>query len=104
MKQGHFIEGYRSAIASSLLLSVSLHELSPSHPQDGKIEAQVKLTGILSVGALRDGETRRYGTVISPGLYAPVHQHFFVARLDMAVDCRPGEAGMRVRGRQEHGG
>ncbi|KAJ6386983.1 hypothetical protein OIU78_016840 [Salix suchowensis] len=26
------------------------------------------------------------------GLYAPVHQHFFVARMDMAVDCRPGEA------------
>jgi Cu2+-containing amine oxidase len=29
--------------------------------------------------------------VIAPGLYAPVHQHFFVARLDMAVDCNPGE-------------
>ncbi|RDX78968.1 maoI [Mucuna pruriens] len=59
---------------------------------DGKIEAEVKLTGILSLGALPPGETRKYGTTIAPGLYAPVHQHFFVARMDMAVDCKPGEA------------
>jgi hypothetical protein len=60
--------------------------------QDGKIEAEVKLTGILSLGALQPGEIRKYGTMIAPGLYAPVHQHFFVARMDMAVDCKPGEA------------
>ncbi|XP_010678856.2 amine oxidase [copper-containing] zeta, peroxisomal isoform X1 [Beta vulgaris subsp. vulgaris] len=60
--------------------------------QDGKIEGEVKLTGILSVGALSPGESRKYGTTIAPGLYAPVHQHFFVARMDMAVDCNPGEA------------
>ncbi|XWS63714.1 hypothetical protein CRYUN_Cryun06bG0125400 [Craigia yunnanensis] len=60
--------------------------------QDGKIEAEVKLTGILSLGALQPDETRKYGTTIAPGLYAPVHQHFFVARMDMAVDCKLGEA------------
>ncbi|KAF3330159.1 copper amine oxidase 1 [Carex littledalei] len=60
--------------------------------QDGKIEAEVKLTGILSLGALMPGEYRKYGTTIAPGLYAPVHQHFFVARMDMAVDCKPTEA------------
>lgn len=38
------------------------------------------------------GEPRKYGTTIAPGLYAPVHQHFFVARMDMAVDSKPGEA------------
>ncbi|KHG07734.1 Primary amine oxidase [Gossypium arboreum] len=59
---------------------------------DGKIEAEVKLTGILSLGALQPGESRKYGTMIAPGLYAPVHQHFFVARMDMAIDCKPGEA------------
>ncbi|GMH01566.1 hypothetical protein Nepgr_003405 [Nepenthes gracilis] len=59
---------------------------------DGKIEAEVKLTGILSLGALQPGEVRKYGTNIAPGLYAPVHQHFFVARMDMAIDCKPGEA------------
>ncbi|KAL8106358.1 hypothetical protein AgCh_029942 [Apium graveolens] len=64
--------------------------------QDGKIEAEVKLTGILSLGALQPGEVRKYGTTIAPGLYAPVHQHFFVARMDMAVDCKPGEAHNQV--------
>lgn len=60
--------------------------------QDGKIEAEVKLTGILSLGALQPGESRKFGTTIAPGLYAPVHQHFFVARMNMAVDCKPNEA------------
>lgn len=60
--------------------------------QDGKIEAEVKLTGVLSLGALMPGEFRKYGTMIAPGLYAPVHQHFFVARMDMSVDSKPGEA------------
>ncbi|TKY55250.1 Copper methylamine oxidase [Spatholobus suberectus] len=60
--------------------------------QDGKIEAEVKLTGILSLGTLLPGEFRKYGTMIAPGLYAPVHQHFFVARMDMAVDSKPGDA------------
>ncbi|RYR59305.1 hypothetical protein Ahy_A05g025176 isoform A [Arachis hypogaea] len=73
------------------LMFASIH-LSESVCLDGKIEAEVKLTGILSLGALQPGETRKYGTTIAPGLYAPVHQHFFVARMDMAVDCKPGEA------------
>lgn len=54
--------------------------------QDGTIECEVKLTGIMSMGALHDGESPRHGTKIAPGLYAPHHQHFFNARLDMAVD------------------
>ncbi|XP_020213728.1 uncharacterized protein LOC109797957 isoform X1 [Cajanus cajan] len=60
--------------------------------QDGKIEAEVKLTGILSLGTLLPGEFRKYGTMIAPGLYAPVHQHFFVARMNMAVDSKHGDA------------
>ncbi|KAL4586964.1 hypothetical protein LXL04_011612 [Taraxacum kok-saghyz] len=63
---------------------------------DGKIEAEIKLTGILSLGALQPGEVRKYGTMIAPGLYAPVHQHFFVARMDMSVDCKPGESHNQV--------
>ena len=55
--------------------------------QDGTIEADVKCTGVLSVGALREGESSRpWGTVVAPRVYAPCHQHHFVARLDMAVD------------------
>ncbi|KAL4322651.1 hypothetical protein AHAS_Ahas14G0231800 [Arachis hypogaea] len=43
-------------------------------------------------GAIMPGELRKYGTMIAPSLYAPVHQHFFVARMDMAVDSKPSEA------------
>ncbi|KAM0046506.1 putative primary-amine oxidase [Helianthus debilis subsp. tardiflorus] len=56
---------------------------------DGKIEAEVKLTGILSLGDLQPGESRKYGTTIAPGLYAPVHQHFSVARMDILLTVSP---------------
>jgi primary-amine oxidase len=54
--------------------------------QDGSIEYEVKLTGIISNGALEPGERPRHGTVVAPGLYGPNHQHFFNLRLDMMVD------------------
>lgn len=54
--------------------------------QDGAIEYEVKLTGIMNTGALPPGETRKYGTLVAPQLYAPNHQHFFNVRLDMMVD------------------
>ena len=46
----------------------------------------MKLTGILSLGVLRPGETSPYGTLIAPLLYAPNHQHFFNMRLDLDID------------------
>lgn len=54
--------------------------------QDGSIELEVKLTGMLLTSALPPGETRPYGTVVAPQLLATNHQHFFSVRLDMSVD------------------
>jgi primary-amine oxidase len=54
--------------------------------QDGNIQFEVKLTGVLSLGALPPGEKARYGTLIAPQLYAPNHQHFFNVRLDLDLD------------------
>jgi primary-amine oxidase len=54
--------------------------------QDGTLQFEIKMTGILNTGALPDGETRKYGTLVAPRLYAPNHQHFFNVRLDMMVD------------------
>jgi primary-amine oxidase len=54
--------------------------------QDGTIEYQVKLTGVISTGALATGTTPAHGTEVAPGVYGPHHQHFFNVRLDMAVD------------------
>jgi|tagenome__1003787_1003787.scaffolds.fasta_scaffold20945197_2 primary-amine oxidase len=55
--------------------------------QDGGIEYEVKLSGVISNGALPEGETSHpHGTVVAPRVYGPHHQHFFNVRLDMAVD------------------
>lgn len=54
--------------------------------QDGTIESEIKLTGIVVTTALPPGEQPRYGRRVTPELMAPHHQHFFTARLDMMVD------------------
>ena len=54
--------------------------------QDGNIQFEIKLTGILSLGAVLPGEKPRYGALIAPRLYAPNHQHFFNVRLDFDID------------------
>lgn len=57
-----------------------------SFHQDGNIELEVKLTGVLSVSGIDDGEMPRYGRMVSPNVQAPTHQHYFAVRLDTAVD------------------
>ncbi len=57
--------------------------------QEGTIQMEVKLTGIVNTTAFKPGEPSQYGTAVAPGLSAPYHQHYFNARLDFAVD---GEA------------
>ncbi len=54
--------------------------------QDGTIQMEVKLTGIVNTTGLKPGEKPRYGTEVAPQLNAPNHQHFFGARLDFSVD------------------
>ena len=53
---------------------------------DGTIQLEVKLTGIMSTKGIPADGTTAYGTVVAPGLAAPIHQHLFCARLDPAVD------------------
>jgi primary-amine oxidase len=54
--------------------------------QDGNIEFQVKLSGILSLGATHPDEHLPHGAMVAPQVYAPNHQHFFNMRLDFDVD------------------
>jgi primary-amine oxidase len=54
--------------------------------QDGTIQLEVKLTGIISNGAVPPGEKPRWGDLVAPQVYGPIHQHFFNVRLDMMVD------------------
>ncbi|MGJ3245785.1 MAG: primary-amine oxidase [Elainellaceae cyanobacterium] len=52
--------------------------------QDGTIQYEVKLTGILLVGALAN--VPKYGTLVAPDVNALNHQHFFNMRLDFDVE------------------
>jgi primary-amine oxidase len=54
--------------------------------QDGTIAYEVKLTGVLSTGAVAPGERPRHGVLVAPQLNAMVHQHLFNVRLDFDVD------------------
>ncbi len=60
--------------------------------QDGSIQLEVKLTGIVNTMALKPGEKARYGTEVAPRLNAPYHQHFFSARLDLDIDGEDNSA------------
>jgi primary-amine oxidase len=55
--------------------------------QDGSLQLEIKMTGVVTNGALRPDETAAiWGTEVAPQVYAPIHQHFFNARLDVAID------------------
>jgi primary-amine oxidase len=53
---------------------------------DGSIQYEVKMTGVMSNGAIKDGEKPKHGYLVAPNVYGPHHQHFFGIRLDMMVD------------------
>ena len=53
---------------------------------DGTIQVEAKATGIVFAGAGEPGAANPHAPEIAPGLFAPVHQHLFCARLDVAID------------------
>jgi primary-amine oxidase len=54
--------------------------------QDGNIECEVRATGIMVTTPVAPGKSHPNGTLVDEGTYAPFHQHFLVARLDLDVD------------------
>ena len=54
--------------------------------QDGSIEFEAKLTGIVLTLADKPGKDHPSATELEPGLWAPYHQHILCARLDLDID------------------
>jgi primary-amine oxidase len=57
--------------------------------QDGNVECEVRATGIMVTTHFAEGRQPPFGTLVDERTYAPFHQHFLVARLDLDID---GEA------------
>ena len=54
---------------------------------DGNIECEVRATGLMVTTPLAEsGDRSAYGTVVDDRTYAPFHQHFIVAKLDLDID------------------
>ena len=55
--------------------------------QDGNIECEVRATGIMVTTPMPPGVTSNpHGTTVDNRTYAPFHQHFLVARMDLDID------------------
>ncbi|KAN0100146.1 Copper amine oxidase, enzyme domain containing protein [Tylopilus felleus] len=54
--------------------------------QDGNIELEIRLSGILQVYVHGPNEPNPHGTVVAPGVNAHVHQHIFSVRVDPMLD------------------
>ncbi|KAF4965928.1 hypothetical protein FSARC_6315 [Fusarium sarcochroum] len=52
----------------------------------GNITIETRATGVVSVVAIDEGKTSRYGNVVAPGVLAQNHQHVFSVRIDPAID------------------
>ncbi|WP_300676145.1 primary-amine oxidase [Nocardioides sp.] len=58
--------------------------------EDGNIECEVRATGIMVTTPYDGSRGAPPGPIVDQGTYAPIHQHFIVARLDLAVDAADG--------------
>ena len=54
--------------------------------QDGTIQLEAKLTGIIQTSAVAPGKPYPWGGMVGEGLAGPTHQHIFNVRLHMMVD------------------
>ena len=90
----HVDERAGSEVRRSRRLVVSFHATVANYEylvywrfyQDGTIECEVRATGIMVTSHYEGDTAPPYGTVVDDHTYAPTHQHFIVARLDMEVD------------------
>ncbi|MFD0365807.1 primary-amine oxidase [Nocardia sp. GCM10030253] len=54
--------------------------------QDGNIECEVRASGVMVVSHFPEGGAHPHGTLVDQRTYAPFHQHFLVARMDLDID------------------
>ncbi|KAK0280794.1 peroxisomal copper amine oxidase [Friedmanniomyces endolithicus] len=83
----------RKLVVSHVFTAANYDSVSPVYcvywifHQDGTIQLEIKLTGILNTYSLNPGESAApWGTEVYPGVNAHNHQHLFCLRVDPNVD------------------
>jgi primary-amine oxidase len=93
----HVDERSGAAVRRSRRLVISFHVTVANYEylvywrfyQDGNIECEVRATGIMVTSYFPAGHQPATGALVDQRTYAPYHQHFIVARLDLDVDGEP---------------
>jgi primary-amine oxidase len=91
----HVDAGHSTEVRRARRLVISFHVTVANYEylvywrfyQDGSIEAEVRATGIMVTTRFPAGAgAPPFGTIVDQLTYAPFHQHFIIARLDLDVD------------------
>ncbi|CAO1618809.1 unnamed protein product [Jaminaea pallidilutea] len=83
----HNIRGRKLVLSMVCTVANYEYQLNYSLHLDGNIELDIKLTGILNLYLLGEGEDPAgYGTQVAPRINAHYHQHLFSVRIDPHLD------------------
>jgi primary-amine oxidase len=90
----HIDEATGTQVRRSRRLVISFHATVANYEylvywrfyQDASIKCEVRATGLMVTSSFPPGRQPPTGTLVDERTYAPFHQHFIVARLDLDVD------------------
>ena len=85
--RGHAVRSRKLVV--SMIVTVANYEylMYWNFYQDGNMELEIKLTGILNLYTMAEGEDAgKHGTEVSPRVIAHHHQHLFSVRIDPMID------------------
>jgi primary-amine oxidase len=98
LSSGHVDDVFGAEVRRARRLVVSFHVTVAHYEyliywrfyQDGNIECEVRVTGIMVTSNFPEGRQPPYGTLVDERTYAPIHQHFI-------VDDDPYGLGLMIR-------
>ena len=87
-RSGHAVVARSREFVVQFICTLANYEYIFAYKFDlaGGATMETRATGMVSVTAIDEGKTSRYGNVVAPGILAQNHQHIFAARVDPAID------------------
>jgi primary-amine oxidase len=78
----------RRVLVVQMILTVGNYEyiFAWHFDQAAGIQLEIRASGVVSTQYIDEGKKSEWGTIVSPGVLAPSHQHIFNVRIDPAVD------------------